>query len=386
MGKAPYDYCIVGAGAAGLQLALALQQDTFFSSKKILILDPDPKTANDRTWSFWEQGEGLWDHLAWKTWEKARFISPGLEKSYDLLPYRYKTLRSADFYRYATEKIQKDERFTWLKERVEEVQGHHPVTILTDTGTRYTADFVFDSRLPPEFKTGEDEYCRVWQHFKGWVIETEKDCFDPAEFTMMDFRFRWKDRCSFIYVLPESSRRALVEFTFFSPVLEEQAVYDEMLLRYIRDFLDTGPYHLVEQEYGVIPMTDFPFHRYSREGLMKIGTAGSWVKPSSGYSFSNAGRFTKIILENLRNGRKPHKGILSGRHRKYDTLFLEILRSKNELGPQLFEEMYRNNSIQSIFRFLDEDTTPLEELKIISSFSAGPFLDALARKTFGMRR
>jgi lycopene beta-cyclase len=52
-----YDYIIVGAGAAGLMLANAMALDPFFSDKRILILDKDPKEANDRTWCFWEKNE-----------------------------------------------------------------------------------------------------------------------------------------------------------------------------------------------------------------------------------------------------------------------------------------------------------------------------------------
>ena len=34
-----YDYIIAGCGAAGLQLALEMSEDTFFRNKRILLLD-----------------------------------------------------------------------------------------------------------------------------------------------------------------------------------------------------------------------------------------------------------------------------------------------------------------------------------------------------------
>ncbi|MGJ8738286.1 MAG: lycopene cyclase family protein, partial [Zobellia laminariae] len=39
-------------------LASAMVKDDFFLNKSILLLDKDAKIANDRTWCFWEKGEG----------------------------------------------------------------------------------------------------------------------------------------------------------------------------------------------------------------------------------------------------------------------------------------------------------------------------------------
>ena len=53
-----YDYVIIGAGAAGLHIALAMCDESWFADKKILILDRDNKNNNDKTWCYWEKGEG----------------------------------------------------------------------------------------------------------------------------------------------------------------------------------------------------------------------------------------------------------------------------------------------------------------------------------------
>ena len=49
MGITNYDYAIIGAGAAGLNLALAMTKDPFFKSKSIVLLDPAKKDVNDKT-------------------------------------------------------------------------------------------------------------------------------------------------------------------------------------------------------------------------------------------------------------------------------------------------------------------------------------------------
>jgi lycopene beta-cyclase len=69
-----FDIAITGAGAAGLQLALHMLGDAFFENKKILILEKDAKNRNDRTWCFWEKGEGQWDHLLRQRWSYNHFL------------------------------------------------------------------------------------------------------------------------------------------------------------------------------------------------------------------------------------------------------------------------------------------------------------------------
>ena len=70
-----YDYIITGAGAAGLMLAYRLAKDSFFDQKSILILDPIKRSTDDRTWAFWEDGEGEWDGLVSKSWDSIIFAN-----------------------------------------------------------------------------------------------------------------------------------------------------------------------------------------------------------------------------------------------------------------------------------------------------------------------
>jgi len=51
-----YHYIIIGAGAAGLNLALAMNEDAFFKDKKILILDKDKKTKTTELGVFGKKG------------------------------------------------------------------------------------------------------------------------------------------------------------------------------------------------------------------------------------------------------------------------------------------------------------------------------------------
>ena len=94
-----YDYIITGAGAAGLMLAYRLANDSFFDQKSILILDPIERITDDKTWSFWEDGEGEWDNLVSKSWNSVIFANSISKLKISLGPYRYKMIASIH-YRY----------------------------------------------------------------------------------------------------------------------------------------------------------------------------------------------------------------------------------------------------------------------------------------------
>ena len=92
------DYIIIGAGASGLLLAYRMANDSFFDSTSIIIIDKEKNKGNDRTWCYWEEGEGEWDDVLHKTWHKIYFGSEWFSKEFPLEAYRYKMIRSKAFY------------------------------------------------------------------------------------------------------------------------------------------------------------------------------------------------------------------------------------------------------------------------------------------------
>lgn len=374
-----YDVAIIGAGAAGLQLAMKMAEDAFFDSQKILIIDKDEKTGNDHTWSFWEKGPSPWDQIALKQWNKTKFYGLGEDHTLNLGSYTYKTIRSAAFYAYAKKIIRKSQNIEWLTGEVSELSEK----AITVNEKEYSARHIFDSRIPPSFFEQKDNYHTLNQHFLGWIIETEKAVFDPDTFVMMDYRVKWKEDTSFTYVLPLSPHKALVEFTLFNTTILEKAEYEAKLKAYITRYLQDTPYTLLEEEQGVIPMSDYPFQKHHTSHVTKIGTAGGWVRPSSGYSFKNADRYTDQIIKNLKKGRRPSQGVATSRFRFYDKVLLRVLKVHNERGEAIFHSLYTKNTIESLFRFLDEQSTLLEEVRIMSSQNNPLFRRSLLQSIFG---
>src|SRR5690606_12724211 len=183
---------------------------------------------------------------------------------------------------------------------------------------------IFDSRITSDYKADENS-ALLYQHFKGWHIKTEANTFDPNVFTMMDFRIKYKDSTSFTYVLPISKTEALIEFTLFTPYLTDDVVYEDNLNKYITEILKITEFTVEETEQGVIPMTDYPFHKDSTPRVTKIGTGGSWVKGSTGYSFKHTEKKTEQIINNIKKGRNPGEDLVKPVKRKYDAIFIDVL-------------------------------------------------------------
>lgn len=376
MSSLVYDYAIIGAGAAGLNLALSMLNDPFFEKKKILIIEKDDKRINDRTWCFWEIGNGIYDEIIFHQWQKTNFYSSTQQLNLNLFPYRYKMIRAQDFYEFCINQLASAPQFDWVKDEIIAVDSNDHL-ILKGTIENYNSCHIFDSRINPEFNEKKNAYNTVLQHFKGWFIKTSENKFNPEVFTIMDFRLKYQNSTSFIYLLPTAPDKALVEFTFFTPQLVEDTVYDEILRKYLTEFLKISDYQIEETEKGIIPMSTYPFHQDHFAEITKIGTAGGWVRPSSGYSFRNAQKNSLKIIENIKAGYKPSEGLHSKKAFFYDSLFLDILLNNNENGEHIFTSMYQKNDIKKIFKFLDNETTVIEDLSIISKLPWKPFMKAL---------
>ena len=376
-----FDYLIIGNGLAGLQLALELSKDPFFKDYSVALIDPSDKDENDKTWSFWEQGEGKFDDIVEKVWHTAKFKSSEISLILPLHEYDYKTIRSIEFYNWAKDKLRANDNFTFIKDAVQSIDETDAVKVISEHQT-YTANHIFDSRVPKEFYAQKSNYTLIHQHFKGWIIETENSCFQPEAFTMMDYRFQYKDSTSFIYVLPFSETRALIEYTFFTPFTVEEKVYETAIKDYIQNQLKIDRYEIVETEVGNIPMTDFPFWNFHTKNVTKIGTGGGWVKGSTGYSFKHTEKNVSKLIENIKAGKQPSHNLFKKKFKFYDKIFLKVLHDENEKGVWIFESFYSKNTIRTMFRFLDEETTFSEDIGIMKSLFSMSFIKAFFKVLF----
>ncbi|NND16817.1 MAG: lycopene cyclase [Eudoraea sp.] len=377
-----YDYIIIGAGASGLMLASALDQDPFFATKKVLLLEKQSARSNDRTWSYWEQGSGPFDTLLTAQWQQTKFKGTQGELVRDIHPYSYKMLRGEDFYAHHYEILKNSKIVTLSNESVIHTnETENKVEVRTEENT-YTGSYVFNSIFSPPSVKEQKRHPLIQQHFIGWFIRADRPIFKKEVATFMDFSVAQKGNTRFMYVLPFSETEGLVEYTLFSKDLLDSSEYEAAIKNYISEDLGCDSFEIVEKEKGSIPMTAFDFSKRNTKRICHIGSAGGWTKPSTGFTFSNSMKMTKKMIRLLKDGNsftelKPHK-----RHRFYDTLLLDILANKNHLGGSIFEAMFQKRSPQLILAFLEERTTLWQELTVIWACPKRPFLSALFKRIF----
>jgi lycopene beta-cyclase len=199
----------------------------------------------------------------------------------------------------------------------------------------------------------------------------------------MDFRVRQDAGTTFIYVLPLSEKIALVEYTLFTASLLTPEQYNQGIADYITTYLGVSDYKIVEEEFGIIPMTTQRFPWYAN-GAFNIGTAGGQTKGSSGYTFQFIQKRTAQLAALLQNSSDWSQLIstllkVSGdaeRFHFYDRVLLHVLASNFCPGDQVFATLFEKNPAHRVFQFLDNETNLLKEFKIISSLPTWPFLKA----------
>lgn len=344
-----------------------------FSDKKILLLDKEPKTKNDRTWCFWEKENGFFDEVVYRKWDQVSFLSKEFSSAMNIAPYQYKMIRGIDFYNYCFSEIKK---YSNVEVLYGESKGgfYHKEGItlkIDDSSFELEHGIVFNSIYTPNVQNAG--ICLL-QHFKGWIIETTPSFFDADKATLMDFRVSQRFGTAFVYVLPLSDKTALVEYTLFTKNLLQQEEYDGELDNYIRNFLTISNYTVKEKEYGVIPMTNERFQFY-RAGVYHIGTAGGQTKASSGYTFQFIQKQSQQIVDYLITGKNlNYLPAAPKRFRFYDNTLLYILYHNKLAGDKIFTQLFKKNKPQQVLRFLDNESSVMDELRIISSLPTWPFL------------
>ncbi|MCC6308726.1 MAG: Lycopene cyclase protein [Bacteroidetes bacterium ADurb.BinA245] len=363
-------------GCAGLSFAVHLIQSGKFSDKKILLIDKAPKIQNDRTWCFWENENGIFQSIVYKSWSRVWIRSKEMEKLLSLLPYRYKLIRAQDFYEYCLALIHQQPNFEIKYAAVTSVQNEGQTAIAKTESETFVADYIFNSILFQKPLLKEKEIMLL-QHFKGWVIETDETVFNPTEATLMDFRIKQERGTNFVYIMPFSERKALVEFTLFSKSILESEEYETALKNYIHQFITKGNYKIVEAETGVIPMTNHAFTPVQGR-IINMGTVGGQTKASSGYTFQFIQKHAARLVSSLIKKKNPFIPRPTGfrRFHFYDSVLLYILEKEKQQGAKIFSRLFKKNKPQQVLRFLDNESSITDEVKILSSLPTLPFLKA----------
>jgi len=375
-------YIFTGSGLSALMTVYEMLLSEKFKDKTILLIDENSKKTNDRTWCFWDKNN-LFDEVVATQWQQAVFANATVNRVLELHPYQYKKINGLDFYNLVFKKISEAQNVQFLNDKVlkfKDLGSHCLVKTATET---YTCNKVFNSIYFPEIVKSQDKFPLIQQHFVGWFVKTATPVFTPNCATFMDFSVEQKGNTRFMYVLPDSETEALIEYTLFSKDLLQKEEYEVEIQNYMNK-LGITDYEIVEKEQGNIPMTCYPFWKHNSKNCINIGSAGGWTKASTGYTFKNATKKSKALIEFMKSESDLTRFHKIDKFWLYDLLLLDILSAKNKLGSTIFSALFTKGNATVIFKFLDEETTFWEDLQVIWKCPKNIFIHALLKRLFSL--
>ena len=367
------DYLFAGAGASAILLLMSLDERGMLHGKNIIIIDPDNKLKNDKTYCFWENSEDLivkrCKHLINHQWEK---VSVNSNKPQLLHPMKYFYISSFDLYKELQRIIEKYNILRIHQPVLALKKSEHGVAVITNDDT-FLSKTVFDSR-PPYYLNLKKNESHLLQSFLGYVIEVENKLSDYNCVDLMDFDVEQNEYTQFVYILPFSENKLLVELTRFgvSQLMQKEA--EPILDNYITKRF--GTYKIAAIEIGNIPMSNADIITDNIPNVISIGGRSGAIKPSTGYAFKNMFKHAENIANSLQNMHQLKVTNNAGRFKFYDRLLLLILRNDPPSGKNIFETLFKKNDAKNVLNFMDEKTSIFQDIKILSSLPFKPFLKA----------
>lgn len=355
---------IVGAGCAGLSLAVALVDAGY--EDPVVVLDPRRRFPRDRTWCFWDTGDIPWTRLATARWP--RWTIGDAEQTASRHPYLQ--LPSDRFAEAALRRLGRarrvDVRLGWRASAL------RPDRVRTADGV-LRARHVIDARGPAHPAVRAAIRSGPAQRFRGQLVRTARPRFDPGCATLMDFAPQQDDEVRFMYVLPLGEREALVEDTSFS----DAALPADARRAAIAAWLAT-PHTVLWEEHGTIPMHPIaPRHA----DVAAVGLAGGAARPSSGYAFVRIQQQARQVAEALCRGRDPAAAarLAAPRRDALDALFLRAMRSAPATITAGLTALAQGTSGDVLARFMNDASAPADDTQVAAAVASMPFLRAVAR-------
>lgn len=283
-----FEAIVIGGGLQGCLIALALLE--LRPHARVLILEASDALCGNHTWSFHEGDLGpfmraLVAPAVEQTWSSYDVAFPTWQRR---IARGYATVSASGLRRVTTERL---ERAPEASLRLQsEVVACTPTSVKLSSGQTLVADLVVDCRGPSAPKPSDAE---AYQKFVGLELEVEpSSAFERP--LLMDARVEQLDGFRFVYVLPLSATRVLVEDTYYSdsPLLDEETLRARVLEYSKASGLVVRS--VVRSEKGVLPL---PLRAPSLDaGLpLRAGYLGGWFHPTTGYSLPSAARLAEHL-------------------------------------------------------------------------------------------
>lgn len=371
-----YDFIFAGAGCAGLSMVYHLLNSPLKNSK-ILLLDPNMGQIPDKTWCYWaEKPLPIHPRNAIHSWNQLSLSSNYDKATHQMENLQYFHLNSRDFFEHIYTFLKSHPNVTHEQNAVNQiVEKENSVEVFTSNDTIYQGNYIFDSRLTDSDHLGSKALKQI---FAGWKIETDQNIFDKSTFTMMEWTQSEKGLFDFFYILPYHSKSALIEYTAYSRQDISQENLNAKIKEYLEDKFGGIAYEITFQEKGVIPMTTQIKAPDFSKRIIPIGTKAGWTKASTGYTFHTIQKRAESLVNQLVSGENNIKTEKSpSRFRFYDNILLNIAHRWPHELKGIFEDLFKRNETDLVMKFLGEETSLFQEIKLLSRLRFPIFIKSL---------
>ena len=401
-----HDYIIVSGGLQGGLLTLAIKHHR--SKATILLIEKDCKVGGNHTWSFHPKDVPAearpWiEPLVATRWQSYFVRFQGFERRVNL-PYasiksdQFATIVTESFrelqaigYRetsadvgYSRNSISNETRSQvtasiesthWSLDQIEsrlltetEIEFINEKSVRTSDGVTFEGRVVIDCRGPS--RLGNDAAIDGgFQKFFGFEIELKKDW--PESYpVVMDACQDQSNGFRFIYSLPFSNRRVLIEDTQFS---DDPSLDRAECLRNVEAFVRSktdAAWSIVREETGCLPMPLTKSSMPQSNLPLKGGYAGGWFHAATGYSFPLAVRYANAVASVEPERAVEAVGSLVAENqaqakfaRVLNRLLFRLVKPSKRWS--IFRRFYRVLSDETISRFYAHRFTKKDAFRIV---------------------
>lgn len=367
-----YDIVILGGGCAGMQLMHQFIHHAQYKGESILILDAEKTFLQSKSWCFWHSSDvHPYQSIFNTTWNNLTVGLPEGIKEKIIDPYRYSYIKSETFFDFHFEEINQHPTVEYSNESVSSVEKSANQFLIHTSKGIIAADALYSS-FWNQPAVAKETSIFLKQQFYGWEIYTDEPVFNADAATLMDFSIAQTNGVNFAYVLPYSAHHALIEITGFCAEDYSTDFFEKVLTQYIQKNWNCT-FKVLKIEHASIPMTNFNFKRFTKEGAIAIGTAAGMVKPTTGYAFNRITR-DSILLTNAYFRKELPAEFSHTRFKFYDRLLLQLLNHSPAKALHILKQLFRKVSYQQILRFLDEDTSLFEEALLFAKLPKKDFI------------
>jgi lycopene beta-cyclase len=358
------DIAIIGGGSAGITLAAKL------SNCSAAVVEPLTPAERDCSWALWadRHQQKQFASATKGSWRQWRLINHDTEVLHSSDLYRYTSLSSAQYMTQCENNL--DVGITLVRAAAEDIVATGKGGSFTAAGQHYKAAQLYDSRPP---KMAEPS---LKQHFLGWEIRTKYAIDEPEIATLMDFRVDQSRGLHFIYVLPFSDRRLLIESTMISSHLEDKAWYRQAIKQWLQD-QNIEIEETLREEAGIIPMqTVIPVD----PDIASIGAASGAIRLSSGYAFTGIQAQIDQLAQRISVGQYLVPTPISPTLIGMDKIYNRVLMAQPELGVTMMMKTAQALDADGFARFMLGCASVVDWARVILAMPKMAFIKQVLRR------